>query len=67
DVAFPRQIAMYLLRKDLKKSYLSIGNLFGGRDHTTVIYACHKIEKEVDQDGRLADEVSMIRQRIYGE
>lgn len=67
DIAFPRQIAMYLLRKDLKKSYLSIGNLFGGKDHTTVIYACNKIEEEVSKDGRLTDEVSMIRQRIYGE
>jgi len=67
DIAFPRQIAMYLLRKDLKKSYLSIGNLFGGRDHTTVIYACNKIEEEVSKDGRLTDEISMIRQRIYGE
>ncbi len=67
DVAYPRQIAMYLLRKDLKKSFLSIGELFGGRDHTTVIYACAKIDQEVIKDGRLSEEIGMIRQRIYGE
>jgi chromosomal replication initiator protein len=67
DIAHPRQIAMYLLRADLKKSYLSIGEIFGGRDHTTVIYACAKINQEFSKDGRLTDEIGMIRQRIYGE
>ncbi len=67
DIAYPRQIAMYLLRKDLKKSYLSIGDLFGGRDHTTVIYACTKIDQEAVKDGHLSEEIGMIRQRIYGE
>ncbi len=67
DVAYPRQVAMYLLRRDLKKSYISIGELFGGRDHTTVMYACTKIKEEVTKDGQLSDEINMICQRIYGE
>lgn len=67
DVAYPRQIAMYLLRQDLKKSYLSIGEVFGGRDHTTVIYACTKIHGETAKNAQLAEEINLIRQRIYGE
>ncbi len=67
DIAYPRQIAMYLLRKDLRKSYLAIGEVFGGRDHTTVIYACNKIDQEKEKDGRTAHEIELIRQRIYGD
>lgn len=44
-VATPRHIAMYLCRKHLDVSYLKIGDEFGGRDHTTVLSACEKIEK----------------------
>ncbi|MBQ3383612.1 MAG: chromosomal replication initiator protein DnaA [Erysipelotrichaceae bacterium] len=44
-VATPRHIAMYLCRKHLDVSYLKIGEEFGGRDHTTVLSACEKIEK----------------------
>ena len=46
-VATPRHIAMYLCRKHLDVSYLKIGEEFGGRDHTTVLSACEKIEKMV--------------------
>lgn len=44
-VATPRHIAMYLCRKHLDVSYLKIGEEFGGRDHTTVLSACEKIDK----------------------
>src|SRR5690606_25363393 len=40
----PRQIAMYLIRKELENSFPSIGEFFGGRDHTTVMHAVDKIE-----------------------
>ncbi len=46
-VATPRHIAMYLCRKHLDVSYLKIGEEFGGRDHSTVLSACEKIEKMV--------------------
>jgi len=47
DVAFPRQIAMYLCREILNLSLPKIGESFGGRDHTTVMFACNKIKKEI--------------------
>ena len=49
DVTFPRQIAMYLCREIANMSYPQIGIDFGGRDHSTVMHACRKIEKEVKE------------------
>ena len=49
DVTFPRQIAMYLCRNVANMSLPQIGNDFGKRDHTTVMHACNKIEKEIKE------------------
>lgn len=46
-IAYPRQIAMYLVRQLTDFSLPEIGDQFGGRDHTTVIHACEKIEREL--------------------
>ncbi len=48
SVAYPRQLAMYLCRELLGSSYVSIGNHFGGRDHTTALYAIEKIRRLQD-------------------
>ena len=50
DIAYPRQIAMYLCRTVGQMSFPRIGNDFGGRDHTTVMHAYKKIEKEVKEN-----------------
>lgn len=50
DVTFPRQIAMYLCRNLAQLPLTKIGAGFGKRDHTTVIHACNKIEKEIQND-----------------
>lgn len=50
DIAFPRQIAMYLCRSIASMSYPQIGEEFGGRDHSTVMHACKKIEKEIKEN-----------------
>lgn len=67
EVVYPRQIAMYLLRKELKGSYPFIGRKFRGKDHTTAIYACEKIDKELQLNEKLVDEINLIKQRIYSQ
>jgi len=65
EVVRPRQIAMYLLREELKSSYPFIGRKLGGRDHTTAIHACGKIVEELEVDENLSNEISLIRQRVF--
>lgn len=67
EYARPRQIAMYLLKKELKMSYSEIGRKFGGKDHTTVIHACQLIEKEYDENEKIHQEIELILQRIYSK
>lgn len=50
DITYPRQIAMYLCRTVGQMSFPKIGNDFGGRDHTTVMHAYKKIEKEIKEN-----------------
>ncbi len=63
----PRQVAMFLLRNELKNSFPFIGRKFGGKDHTTAIYAFEKIKKETEDNEKLLDEINSIKQHIYGE
>ena len=64
NVAFPRQIAMYLCRKLTDMSLPKIGEEFGGRDHTTVIHACEKISKGLKTDEALETAVAELNKRI---
>ena len=56
---------MFLMRNELNSSYPSIGEKFGGKDHTTVMYACDKIEKEINIDANLEQEINIIKQQIH--
>lgn len=67
EVVKPRQVAMYLIREELKSSYPFIGAKLGGRDHTTAIYACEKIGKELENDDNLEQELNLIKERLYSE
>ena len=64
-IAFPRQIAMYLSREFTNYSLPEIGERFGGRDHSTVIHACDKVQKDVNQKQNvkslLTDLISSIK------
>lgn len=51
DLAYPRQIAMYLCRDIAQMQLAKIGEYFGKRDHTTVMHACRKIEAEIKENG----------------
>jgi chromosomal replication initiator protein len=64
DIAFPRQVAMYLARELTDASLPRIGEDFGGRDHTTVMHACDKIKGQMEYDQNLAALVRNLRQRI---
>ncbi len=66
EVALPRQIAMYLLREEGGVSLPQIGDLIGGRDHTTVIYGCAKVTDLMETDERLRRQVLHIREKLYG-
>ena len=67
EMVYPRQIAMYLIREELKKSFPFIGEKLGGRDHTTVMYACDKMTKEIEKNETLQRELNLIRERIYSK
>ncbi|MCX6813014.1 MAG: chromosomal replication initiator protein DnaA [Candidatus Azambacteria bacterium] len=65
EIVKPRQVIMYLLREELKSSFPFIGLKIGGRDHTTAIYACEKIRKEIELDSNLNDEINLIKEKLY--
>ncbi len=64
EVVKPRQVAMFLLREELKSSFPFIGRKFGGKDHTTAIYAYEKILKEIEKSENLREEIALIKQRL---
>lgn len=63
-IAYPRQIAMYLSRKMLELSTPKIGELFGGRDHSTIIHGCDKIAKDLENSPKLQKEIAEIENKI---
>ena len=65
EIVKPRQVAMFLLRKELKYSFPAIARKFGGKDHTTVIYAYKKIQRESEENNKLTEELNLIKQRVY--
>ncbi len=64
DIAYPRQIAMYLCREVANMSYPQIGNDFGGRDHSTVMHGCKKIEKEIKEKNNTKQIVDSVKNLI---
>lgn len=65
EIVAPRQVAMFLLRTELKSSYPFIGRRFGGKDHTTAIYAYEKIAKDLEKNKKLEEEIDLIKQRVF--
>jgi len=64
NIARPRQIAMFMAKELTQKSLPEIGELFGGRDHTTVLHAVRKIGDERAHDGQLNHEIHVIEQTL---
>lgn len=61
-----RQIAMYLLKKELNMTFVEIGNVLGGRDHTTVMHGVEKMEQLVDNKAKVVEDIKGITQRLHG-
>jgi chromosomal replication initiator protein len=66
-IVVPRQIAMFLMREETDVSLLRIGAELGGRDHSTVLHACDKINREMGVNDELRRELAAVRELIYSE
>lgn len=64
QVMIPRQVAMYLIRNELNLPYEQIGGEFGGRNHTTVIHACEKVEAQLTKDKQLLRDMNSIKSEM---
>jgi len=67
DIAYPRQIAMYLCRELTDMSLPKIGEDFGGRDHTTVIHAVDKIGQDIEKNPEIRRAVEELKKNIAGK
>jgi chromosomal replication initiator protein len=63
----PRQVAMYLLRKETDASLPQIGEVLGGRDHTTVMHSIDKITSDIETKADLRKRVVTVKQQLYGQ
>jgi len=64
EIVQARQISMYLAKAHTKSSLKSIGTFFGGRDHSTVIYACQTVEDLIDTDKKFKGYVTDIQKKL---
>ena len=67
EISNARQIAMYFCRMLVNAPLIKIGELFGGRDHTTVIHGCNKIAEDCERSKEKAEELLIIEAKIKGE
>lgn len=65
DVVFPRQVAMYLCKNVAQVSFPKIGQAFGKRDHSTVMHACDKIEKEIKENSNTKLIVETVKNSLF--
>ena len=64
NITLPRQIAMYIAKQITTRSLPEIGRQFGGRDHTTVLHACRKIDAKIKEDNNIKNTVKAIQDRL---
>lgn len=66
-IVTPRHISMYLLRVDYRLPLMEIGDLFSGRDHTTIMHAVEKVAQQLQASEGLRLDVSQLRRQLYGK
>ena len=64
EIARARQVAMYLLRDFLQLPFVGIGEIFGGKDHTTVMHSVTKVEAEMKSNKYFEKDINGIRQKV---
>ena len=64
EIVIPRQIAMYLCREMTSIPLNTLGELLGGRDHSTIIHGCDKISKELSTNEQLQSTIEVLRKKI---
>jgi chromosomal replication initiator protein len=65
EIVLPRQVAMYIMRHELGLSFPKIASVVGGRDHTTAMHSVSKIERKLESDEGLRQELVGIKERLY--
>lgn len=65
EIVAPRQVTMYLLRHEASLSYPEIGREMGGKDHSTIMHGCKRIEADVSKNQKIKDDLSIIKERIF--
>ena len=64
NISYPRHIAIYLIRNRLGISYPSIGKIFGGKDHTSIMHSCEVIENELKYSDELSAAIDAIMENV---
>ncbi|MEG1458173.1 MAG: chromosomal replication initiator protein DnaA [Acetivibrio sp.] len=64
NIAYPRQICMFLCRELTEISFQDIGRYLGNRDHTTIIHGCDKVQKDIDNDPNVQDTIDVLKKKI---
>lgn len=67
EIVLPRQISIYLMRKELSLSYPKIGSILGNRDHTTIIHGYEKIAKMMTQDEDISTDLIKLKEQLFME
>jgi len=65
ELVTPRQTIMYLLRHECNLSFPEIGRKMGGKDHSTIMHGCDKVQKNISTDNRLKDDINFIKEKIF--
>ncbi len=67
QIVLPRQIAMYLMREETEAPLLRIGEALGGRDHSTILHGCEKIEREMGENDDFRRDINALRESLYAD
>lgn len=67
ELVLPRQIIMFLMREELQASFPQIGQELGGKDHTTAMHSVQKIANHSEENEKLRNEISALKQKLYND